>query len=151
FIATVQPLTPAPYGLSTQPMGTVRFQIDGAPFGAPVNLVGGQAISPSIAALPAGVHTIIALYSNDPNYRPNSGSASQTVAKARLTVTADAKSMVYGGAVPALTDTITGFVNGDGLSSLSSPVALATTATALSAPGVYPIDVGGAAAANYSI
>src|SRR5262249_17237878 len=82
---------------------------------------------------------------------PNSGSASQAVDKAHLTVTADAQSMVYGGAVPALTYTITGFVNGDGPSSLTSPVVLATTATASSPPGAYAITLGGAAAANYTI
>jgi hypothetical protein len=147
FTATVNPSTT---GLPA-PAGTVQFQVDGAPFGAPVNLVGGQAVSPSLATLAAGGHTITALYANDPNYHPNSGSASQAVDKAPLTITADAKSMIAGGAVPALTYTITGFVNGDGPSSLTSSVVLTTTATPGSPPGVYPITVGGAAAPNYAI
>jgi RHS repeat-associated protein len=147
FTATVNPLT---VGLPA-PGGTVQFQVDGAPIGAPVDLAGGQAVSPAIAALAAGSHTITALYSNDPNYHDNSGSASQAVDKALLTIAADAKSMTYGGAVPALSDTITGFVNGDGPSSLTSPVVLSTTATAGSPPGVYPITVDGAASPNYAI
>jgi hypothetical protein len=147
FTATVNPLTP---GLPA-PAGTVQFQIDGAPFGAPVILVGGQAVGPGIATLAAGGHTITALYANDPNYHPNSGSASQAVDKALLTITADARSMISGGALPALTYTITGFVNGDGPLSLTSPVVLATTAVAASPAGVYPITVGGATSPNYSI
>jgi RHS repeat-associated protein len=147
FTATVNPLTP---GLPT-PGGTVQFQIDGAPFGAPVDLIGGQAASPSIATLSAGRHSITALYANDPNYRSNSASASETVDQAHLTIAADAKSMISGSAVPALTYTITGFVNGDGPSSLTSPVVLSTTVTAGSPPGVYPIMVGGAASPNYAI
>jgi uncharacterized repeat protein (TIGR03803 family) len=147
FTATINPVTP---GLPA-PGGTVQFQIDGAPFGAPVNLVGGQAISPAIATLPAGNHTITALYANDPIYHSNSGSTSQAVDKAHLTVTADAQSMIYGGAVPALTYTITGFVNGDTAAVLSGAPILTTTATSASGVGSYAITVapGNVAAANY--
>jgi RHS repeat-associated protein len=151
FTASVHPLIPAPYALFALPIGTVQFQIDGAPFGAPVNLVDGQAVSPSITTLAAGGHTITALFANNPNYHPNSGSATQTVDKAHLTVTADAQSMIAGGAVPVLTYTITGFVNGDGPSALTSPVVLKTTATPISPPGVYAITVGGATSSNYAI
>jgi hypothetical protein len=73
------------------------------------------------------------------------------VDKAHLTVTADALSMVTGGPVPALTDTIIGFVNGDGPSSLTTPVVLTTTAAASSPAGVYPITVSGATLPNYAI
>jgi RHS repeat-associated protein len=133
------------------PSGTVQFQIDGAPFGSPIQLVGGQATSPGIAALAAGNHTITALYASDPHYHDHSETAIQAVDKAPLTITADAKSMSYGGALPKLTDTITGFVNGEGPLALTSPVILSTIATAGSLPGDYPITVGGAASPNYAI
>jgi hypothetical protein len=147
FTATINPVTA---GL-TAPSGTVQFQIDGAPFGAPVNLVAGQANSPAISTLAAGRHTITALYANDPNYRSNSGSISQTVDKAQLTVTADAQSMTYGGAVPALTYTITGFVNGDTTTALGGAPVLTTTASSASGVGNYTITVspGTLAATNY--
>jgi uncharacterized repeat protein (TIGR03803 family) len=147
FTATVNPVTPG----FPPPAGTVQFQIDGASLGAPVNLVGGQAISPAIATLPAGVHTITALYANDPNYHSHSGSTPQTVEKAHLTVTADDKAMTYGGAVPALTDAITGFVNGDTAAAVSGAPSLITTATSASGVGSYAITVapGTLAAANY--
>jgi uncharacterized repeat protein (TIGR03803 family) len=147
FTATVNPVTPGLPALS----GNVQFQVDGANVGAPVNLVGGQAISPAIDTLSAGRHIITALYENDPNYHSNSGSTSQTVDKAHLTVTADDKAMTYGGAVPALTDTITGFVNGDTAAVVNGAPNLSTTATSASGVGSYAITVsaGTLAAANY--
>jgi hypothetical protein len=68
-----------------------------------------------------------------------------------LTVTADDKAMTYGGAVPALTDTITGFVNGDTAAVVSGAPGLTTTATSASGVGSYAITVapGTLAAANY--
>jgi uncharacterized repeat protein (TIGR03803 family) len=147
FTATVNPVTPGLPALS----GNVQFQIDGANVGATVALVGGQAISPAIDTLSAGRDIITALYENDPNYHSNSGSTSQTVDKAHLTVTADDKAMTYGGAVPALTDTITGFVNGDTAAVVNGAPSLSTTATSASGVGNYAITVapGDLAAANY--
>jgi hypothetical protein len=147
FTVTVTPVTP---GLPA-PSGDVQFQVDGANVGRAVNLVGGQAVSPALAALSAGRHTITALYANDPNYHDNSGSTPQTVDKAHLTVTADDKAMTYGGAVPALTDTITGFVNGDTAAAVSGAPGLTTAATSASGAGSYAITVspGSLSAANY--
>ncbi len=55
-----------------------------------------------------------------------------TVSAASLTVTASNESMTYGGAVPALAYTFTGFVNGDTSASLTTQPTLTTTATAAS-------------------
>jgi sugar lactone lactonase YvrE len=77
-------------------------------------------------------------------------SVTLTVNKAALTVTADAKTKVYGAALPALTATYTGFVGGDSAATALTG-ALATTATAASPVGSYPISQGTLAAANYSI
>ena len=41
---------------------------------------------------------------------------------AALTITADDKSKVYGAALPTLTASYSGFVNGDDASSLTTPV-----------------------------
>jgi uncharacterized repeat protein (TIGR03803 family) len=146
FTATVNPVTP---GLPA-PSGNVQFEHDGISFGL-VDLVGGQAVSPAIATLSAGRHTITAVYANDPNYQSNSGSTPQTVEKANLTVTADDKAMIYGGAVPDLTATITGFVNGDTAAVVGGAPGLTTTATSASGVGSYAIMVapGTLAAANY--
>lgn len=73
------------------------------------------------------------------------------VARAPLTITADNKSMIAGQALPTLTARSSGFVRGDTLASLDTPVRLSTTATRTSPPGAYPITVSGAADANYTI
>jgi type IV secretory pathway protease TraF len=74
------------------------------------------------------------------------------VAQAQLTVAADGKTMTYGGTVPVLTYTITGFVNGDAASVVTGPPILRTNATNSSPVGSYPINVNvsGLSAANYS-
>jgi hypothetical protein len=50
-----------------------------------------------------------------------------------------------------LTASYSGFVNGDTASSLTTPPALTTTATAASPAGSYPITASGAASPNYTI
>jgi len=74
-----------------------------------------------------------------------------SITPATLTVKADDKSRLQGEANPALTSTITGFVNGDTASVVSGTAALATTAVVASPSGAYPIVVtaGSLAAANY--
>jgi len=74
-----------------------------------------------------------------------------SVTPARLTISADNKSMVKGAAVPALTASYAGFVNGAGPAILSAPVHLATPATSASPAGTYPITASGAAGADYAI
>ena len=59
---------------------------------------------------------------------------------APLTVNADPQTMPYGSAVPDLTFTATGFVNGDTAASL--PGSLATVATPTSPVGSYDITLG---------
>ena len=73
------------------------------------------------------------------------------VTKAPLAIRADDKTMRSGGALPALTASYSGFVNGDGAASLDAPVQLSTDATAASPAGSYRIVATGAADANYEI
>ena len=76
-----------------------------------------------------------------------------TVTPAVLTVTANPLTILLGQAIPTLTDTITGFVYNDTApTAVTGAAALATTATAASPAGSYPITVaqGTLAAANYT-
>ena len=57
---------------------------------------------------------------------------------APLTITADTQSKAYGAALPALTASYSGFVNGDTAGSLTTLPTLTTTATAASHVGTYP-------------
>ena len=76
-----------------------------------------------------------------------------TVTPAALTITADDQTKVYGAALPTLTASYTGFVNGDTSASLTTQPTLTTTATASShvSGNPYTITASGAVDADYSI
>ena len=77
---------------------------------------------------------------------------SEDVVAATLRVAATDIKVSYGQAIPPLTYTITGFVNGDTRSVVTGAPTESTTATKGSEPAVYPIivDVGSLKAKNYS-
>ena len=133
------------------PMGTIQFQVDGAPLGAAVTMVNGAATSAGTSKLPAGVHTISAVYSGDSTYTSFTQTISQTITPAVLTITANNASMVSGAVVPPLSVSYSGFVNGDAASSLSGQPKVSTSATSLSPAGSYPIVPAGASSPNYTI
>ena len=146
--------TVAVSGGGPTPTGTVQFLVDGINFGSAVTLVDGTAISPSTTLLGAGNHTVKASYSGDPNYAANSGTYTEVVNQAPLSIIPDNGSRAVGQANPTLTYTFTGFVNGENATTagLTGSANLATTATTSSPAGNYPISVTGAgtlAAANY--
>jgi trimeric autotransporter adhesin len=85
------------------------------------------------------------------NIAKNSPGASGAINPAALTVTVDNKAKICGMSNPPLTASYNGFVNGESVNALSSPVVLTTTATTASDAGTYPITAGSAAAANYAI
>ena len=96
-------------------------------------------------------YSITASGAVDSDYSISYVAGTLTVTPAPLTVTANNQTMVYGGAVPALTYTYTGLVNGD--SSASFTGSLATAATSSSSAGSsYAITEGTlAATGNYTI
>jgi len=73
-----------------------------------------------------------------------------SVTKATLTATAEDKSRLLSTPNPALTIRYDGFLNSDGSTDLDVPPAAATTATAVSPLGGYPITVSGGSDNNYS-
>jgi hypothetical protein len=85
------------------------------------------------------------------NYSVTTQTASGTINPAPLIITADNKSMPFGGAVPALTASYTGFVNGETPASLTTPVQPSTSATSDSPAGAYPIIASGASSPDYTI
>ena len=105
------------------------------------------------ATSPVGTYPATCSGAVDPYYAITYVGGTVTVAPAPLTVTADSVSAVAGGPLPALTATISGFVNGETLatSGVTGSASCTTTATAATAPGTYPITCtrGTLAAANY--
>ena len=85
------------------------------------------------------------------NYSLTQPSTTAKISHAPLTVTADNQVMVYGGAIPILTASYHGFVNGETSANLTTPPTLTTTATAASPVGSYNITVSGAVDPNYNI
>jgi len=75
-----------------------------------------------------------------------------TVTGAPLTITAGNGTMVYGGTVPTITPTFSGFVLGQtNLTALTAQPTCSTTATSTSSVGSYPSSCLGAVAPNYAI
>jgi MBG domain (YGX type)/Bacterial Ig-like domain (group 3)/Domain of unknown function (DUF4214) len=87
----------------------------------------------------------------DGDYTISYANGSLTIVPAALTISADNKSMVYGGTLPSLTATFTGLVNGDTPASLTAQPGLSTTATARSHAGSYAIAISGASDPDYAI
>jgi hypothetical protein len=100
-----------------------------------------------------GTYTLsVTLTPTSPDYNTATATVTLVVDEATLRVTAHNHTMTYGGSLPVLTYTITGFVNGDTqATAVTGTPVLSTTAAATSAAGSYPIDVaiGTLAAANY--
>jgi len=96
------------------------------------------------ATSPAGAYAITASDAADHDYDITFISGTLTVTAAPLTISADNKSMTYGGSVPALTVSYAGFVNGDTFASLTAPASLTTAATSTSSVGDYTIAASGA-------
>jgi len=68
-----------------------------------------------------------------------------------LVITANSTNNTFGAAIPSLTVSYSGFVNGETPAVLSALPVVSTTATAESDPGAYPLTPSGAAALNYAI
>jgi hypothetical protein len=85
----------------------------------------------------------------DPTYMITSVPGTVTVGPAPLTIAASSATIAYGGAVPPITPTFTGLVNGDGAITLG--VTCTTTATSTSLPGTYPSSCTASNGGNYTI
>ena len=85
------------------------------------------------------------------NYALAFANGTLTINQASLTITANNASMFQGTAVPPLSVSYSGFVNGDSSASLSRQPTVSTPATPLSPAATYPIVVGGASSPNYAI
>jgi filamentous hemagglutinin family protein len=95
----------------------------------------------------------VAASGTDSNYNLTLVDGSLAIAKAHLTVTADPRSRRYGGANPTLTTTVSGFVNGENLSTSGvTGAGSATTPATQSTPRGWAYiraGIGNLTAANY--
>ena len=95
FSATVTTATPG----GPVPTGTVQWNVDGAPVGAPVALdAGGTATLGPIGNLGLGTHVIAAAYSGDTDWLPSNGTLDQVIKKrlgAGTEVTSDVNPSIW--------------------------------------------------------
>jgi hypothetical protein len=106
----------------------------------------------STGTLSAGQHSIEAIYAGDANNAPAaSGVYDVTVTPLAIGATANSVSIAYGVAIPTLTGSLSGVLAQDSGGNVT--LGLSSTATAASAPGVYPISAAltGSAAGNYTM
>jgi N-acetylneuraminic acid mutarotase/DNA-binding beta-propeller fold protein YncE len=152
---TVNPARPAITWASPAAI-TYGTALSAVQLDATSSAAGTFAYSPAAGTvLKAGSQTLTVTFtpSNTADYSTTSATVQITVSKAALNVTAASASKVYGAALPALTYSITGFVNGDtAATAVTGTPVISTAATASSPVGSYPIaaSIGTLAAANYS-
>jgi hypothetical protein len=96
-------------------------------------------------------YTITASGAADNDYSISYVPGTFTVSPAPLTITANNQTKAYGAALPVLTASYSGFVNGDTSGSLTPQPTLATIATAGSSVGIYAIMASGAVDSDYVI
>jgi hypothetical protein len=128
--------------------GNVTLTVDG---GAPITqaLAGGSTLF-TLVIPSVGTHTLVANYAAQGTFAASTATGSLIVNQAALTITASSASVPYGSAIPAITPTIVGLVNGDTPASLGALVC-STTATQGSPVATYPTTCSGAVNANYVI
>jgi len=113
-------------------------------------LVNGQAVF-TFSGLAVGSYPLAAAYAGVPGQLgPSSATGTLVVNQAALTITASSATIAYGAAIPAITPTIVGLVNGDTQASLG-PLACSVTVPAGNPVGTYPTNCSGAVNPNYTI
>jgi len=119
------------------------------------NVPGTFAYSPAAGTvLSAGAgHALTAIFTpaDAANYTGASVASSIAVAGAPLSVRANDAAKPFGAPLPAFTASAAGLVNGDTFASLGGALAFATSATAQSAIGTYPVVPSGLSSPNYVI
>ena len=146
-------------GVSNVPNEIVDFQLGGNELGTTTTDSNGLAFinNVSLSGIHAGTYTgdITAEFIGDVGlgYTASSGASDLTVTPAPLTITANNQTKIYGSALPTLTASYTGFVNGDTSAILTTQPTISTTATAAShvSGSPYFITVSGAVDSDYTM
>lgn len=120
--------------------GETSTVIDSTPVGS----------STAITTSDTGAYPITVSGGADNNYTFNYQPGTLNITKAPLTISADAKTRVYGEANPVFTFSYTGFKNGDTGTVIDTAPSGSSTAITTSDTGTYPITVSGGTDNNYT-
>ena len=118
------------------------------------SIISGPAVinGDNLTVVGTGQITVQASQSGDTDYLPAPAvEAIFDAAPAPLTITANPQTKIFGAALPVLTASYTGLVNGDTPASLTVQPTITTSATAASPVGTYTIRVLGAVDSDYRI
>jgi MBG domain (YGX type) len=120
------------------PAGTVSLIVDNqTPQTASLN--GGTASFTIPSGLSAITHSLNFNYGGDSNYASQNLQATLVIKQAQLVATASPASRTYGAANPAFTGSVTGVINGDGITVTYVSQATATTDAGTYTSGPYAI------------
>ncbi len=129
-----------PVTLSVDSTSTTVCSLSGSTSGSTVSFTG------------VGACAIDANQTGNADYTPAPQvQQSFSVGQAPLTITAASPSITYGDAVPTMSASYSGFVNGDGIASLSTAPSCVTTYTQGLPVGSYATSCSGAVDSNYTI
>jgi len=159
FVAADFNITPAAATITPNDQSQIYGGIQPALTATVTGLVNGDTALAGLvlAAAPAsshvGTYNITVSDSTDTNYTFTLNIGTLTITPATLTVTANSQTKAYGAALPTLTASYAGLVNGDTAASLPTAATLSTTATAAShvADSPYTITASGAVDSDYTI
>ncbi|PYX85646.1 MAG: hypothetical protein DMG68_17600, partial [Acidobacteria bacterium] len=142
-------VTSSPTGFT--PTGNLTLTVDG---GTPISqaLASGSSTF-TIVAPNAGTHTLLAAYATQGGFQGSSATGSLVVNQPSLTIspTPNPASMTFGGPLPGLTPSYSGFVTGQGPGNLTGTATCSTTATSATTVGAYTSVCAGATSTNYAI
>ncbi|HEY4198239.1 MAG TPA: MBG domain-containing protein, partial [Mucilaginibacter sp.] len=135
--------------IPSQPYGTGDFS-PGASSSAPTSYTSSNTAVATIVSgnihIVGGGSTVITANNGSTNLQQT-----LTVTPIPLSIMANGLSKTYGAVNPTLTLGYSGFVNGDGPSTLATPPSVSTTAVTGSGANTYPITASGAADTRYTI
>ncbi|MGI6079018.1 MAG: MBG domain-containing protein, partial [Fastidiosipilaceae bacterium] len=139
-----------PYG--TDPSSECRIDVTGFVNGETAETAAGY-VAPYFEPLgirDVGDYDIMPLNGQADNYEFAHVKGAVTIAPAKITVTADDKSVTFGDPAPEYTVSYSGFVNGEDESVITVPAAASSEYAEGSDAGEYPIVPSGGSAANYT-
>src|SRR5205823_5238218 len=159
--STTLTVTPAPLTITannkSRTYGIANPTFD-ATYSAFVNGQGPSALTGTLGCIttaatnsPAGTYPINCSGQSSTNYAITYVAGTLTINSVPLTITASSGLMTYGGTVPTINPSYSGFINGDTATSLTIQPTCSTTATSKSPVGSYASTCSGAVDANYAI
>ena len=115
-------------------------------------ILSGLNLNAATTHTPAGTYTDTWTFTDTTgDYNNTSGTITDRILPASLSITASSPSMIYGGPVPPITPIYMGFVSNESASNLTTQPICTTSASSLSRVGAYMSTCSNASDSNYSI